>query len=195
VGDWLFTLAEGYSSISTRCGTMRAQPFACTWMIEGEDRPDNLVLDANRNHWNTARGPRLERVVFRNNLSPEQALDLCCTTEGEMDIVTEVSPADAQKVIDSEHAELITCDANCVLVGIFNRYPSDVPLDDLRMRKALNQVVDFQKIIDRGLNGYANPLPALTPAWSGRYPHGIAPYAHDPEQAKDLMIRPLAARP
>jgi len=52
-----------------------------------------VVLQANIDHWNRERGPRLERVTFRNDLSPEEALTLVCDTEGEVDIVTEVSPA------------------------------------------------------------------------------------------------------
>ncbi len=186
-GTGPFTLTEGYSSISTRCAIMRPDPFACTWLIESEDRSERLVLEANRSHWNIERGPRLERVVFRNNLSPAEALDLCISTDGEVDIVTEVSPADAERVLASEYANLVRSDANRVLVGIINRYPSDVPLQDQRTRKALNLAVDCQKVITQGLGGYANPLCALTPSWCSGFPAGVEPYQHDPEQAKRLM--------
>ena len=102
---------------------MRTTPFASAGIIEREERAPRLVLEANRGHWNIERGPRLERAIFRNDLSPAEALELCISTEGEMDIVTEVSPADAARVIASEHAKLVVCDANRVLVGIINRYP------------------------------------------------------------------------
>jgi len=186
-GTGPFTLTEGYSSISTRCAIMRPDPFACTWLIESEDRSERLVLEANRSHWNIERGPRLERVVFRNNLSPAEALDLCISTNGEVDIVTEVSPADAGRVLASEYANLVRCDANRVLVGIINRYPSDAPLQDQRARKALNLAVDRQKVITQGLGGYANPLCALTPSWCSGFPARAEPYQHDPEQARRLM--------
>jgi len=166
---------------------MQAKPFASAGIIESEDRSPRLVLEANRSHWNIERGPRLERAVFRNDLSPAEALELCISIEGEMDIVTEVSPADAARVTASEHAKLVVCDANRVLVGIINRYPSDVPLHDKRVRKALNLAVDRQKVIALGLGGYANPLCALTPSWCGGFPSDIEPYAHDPEQARRLL--------
>lgn len=166
---------------------MRSKPFACAWLIENEDRSPNLVLEANRSHWNHERGPRLERAVFRNDLSPAQALELCISTDGEVDIVTEVSPADAQRILDSQYAKLVQCDANRVLVGIINRYPSDVPLQDKRVRQALNLAVNKQKVISEGLAGYAHPLCALTPSWCSGYPGNSVPYAHDPEQAKKLM--------
>ncbi len=166
---------------------MRTNPFASAGIIESEDRAPRLVLEANRSHWNIERGPRLEQAIFRNDLSPAEALELCISTEGEMDIVTEVSPADAARVIASEHAKLVVCDANRVLVGIINRYPSDVPLYDKRIRQALNLAVDRQKVIALGLGGYANPLCALTPSWCGGFPSDLEPYAHDPEQARRLL--------
>jgi ABC-type transport system substrate-binding protein len=166
---------------------MRTNPFASGGIIESEERAPRLVLEANRGHWNIERGPRLERAIFRNDLSPAEALELCISTEGEMDIVTEVSPADAARVIASEYAKLVVCDANRVLLGIINRYPSDVPLHDPRVRKALNLAVDRQKVIALGLGGYANPLCALTPSWCGGFPSDMEAYAHDPEQARRLF--------
>jgi peptide/nickel transport system substrate-binding protein len=166
---------------------MQTNPFASAGLIESEDRSPRLVLEANRSHWNIERGPRLERVIFRNDLSPAEALDLCISTEGGIDIVTEVSPADAQRVLNSQYADLVPFDANRVLVGIINRYPSDVPLNDKRVRKALNLAVDCQKVITQGLGGYANPLCALTPSWCSGFPSDAQPYPHDPQQARMLL--------
>jgi len=95
-GTGPFTLVQGASSITTRNVIMSADPYACTWQIEGEQRDPLVVLEANLDHWNRAeRGPRVQRAVFRNDLTPDRALQLCVTTDGEVDIVTEVSPADA----------------------------------------------------------------------------------------------------
>jgi ABC-type transport system substrate-binding protein len=166
---------------------INANPFASAGLIESEERAARLVLEANRSHWNLERGPRLERVVFRNDLTPAKALDLCISTEGEVDIVTEVSPADAARIKASQFANLVTCDANRVLVGIINRSSPDVPLADQRARKALNLAVDRQKVINEGLAGFAHPISALTPSWCGGLPPGAKPYPHDPEQARKLM--------
>ena len=124
-GTGPFTLVQGASSITTRAAIMSADPFRASWLIESEQRDPQVVLEANLDHWNrAARGPRIERAVFRNDLTPDEALRLVCDTEGEVDIVTEVSPADARRVQDSAHARLVVCDANRVLVGIINRdYP------------------------------------------------------------------------
>lgn len=186
-GTGPFVLTEGFSSINTRIGVMRAEPFAATWLIDTVDRTDTVVLEANRAHWNPARVPRLERVVFRNDLTPGEALERCMTAEGEVDIVTELSPADAERVKASEHARLEVCDANRVLVGIFNRLSPDGLLQDRRVREALNFAVDRERVIRDGLAGYANPLPALTPSWCAGYPPGQAPRPHDPPRARAML--------
>jgi ABC-type transport system substrate-binding protein len=165
----------------------RVRPeFVATNLITAEDRADQVVLEANRDH-NTPRTARLERVVFRNDLTPEQALAAVCEREGEVDIVTEVSPADAQRVDASEHARLVTIDANRLLVGIFNTWDSnDAPLGDVRMREALNLAVDRHRIAAEGLAGYATPLAGMTPAWcAGMFP-GAEPRRRDPGRAREL---------
>ncbi|WP_214366621.1 ABC transporter substrate-binding protein [Pseudonocardia sp. H11422] len=189
-GTGPFTLVQGASSILTRNAIMSPDPYTCSWLIESEDRSPEVVLDANPAHWNRARrGPRVQRAVFRNDLSPAEALERCISTDGEVDIVTEVSPADAAQVEASEHARLVTADANRVLTCIINRGRADVPLDSVDVRKALNLAVDRSRIIADGLAGYANEMPAMTPPWSSGFPEGARPYPHDPDEAKRLFAK------
>src|SRR3954471_24211074 len=95
---------------------MSPDPYTCAWLIESEDRTPEVVLEANLDHWNrAARGPRVQRAVFRNTLSPSRALDLCLNGDGEVDIVTEVDPSDAARVEASEHARLVAGDLRTAL--------------------------------------------------------------------------------
>ena len=98
-GTGPFTLIEDYSSIDADRAVIAENPLAATWLCR-QDRTPRVRLVANPDYWDTARGPRLREVVFRNDLSPEDALDLVCTREGEVDIVTEVPPAEAERVED-----------------------------------------------------------------------------------------------
>src|SRR5438045_8859163 len=143
---------------------MKTDPFTSAGLIESEDRSARLVLEANPSHWNHERGPRLQRVVFRNDLTPAQALELCVSTEGEMDIATEVSPADAARVLNSQYAKLVECDANRVLVGILNRSHADVPLSKQRVRQAFNLAVACRTDVHQGLGGYHTPNCARAPS-------------------------------
>ena len=162
------------------------RPLAGVWLDTNQPRTDRLVLEANTDHWNKERGPRLERVVFRNNVPHERALDLVCDAEGEIDIVTEVDPSDAGRVQNSEHARLHAVDAMRVVTGVINRFTDDVPLKDARARKALNMAVDRDRMVREGFAGYAHALSGLTPPYAGGF-SGTEPYPHDPDEAKRLM--------
>jgi len=118
-GTGPFTLTEGYSAIyDYSIAFIHNEPFAATWLQPREERSDRVVLTANDKHWNTERGPRLQRVVYVNDISTEDALTAVCDREGEIDILGEVSPAAAQRVKRSEHARLVAIDAMRVLVMI-----------------------------------------------------------------------------
>src|SRR5262249_15736938 len=124
---------------------MSADPLVAIWLDTRQDRTPRVVLEANTHHSNRERGPRLPLVVFRNDLTPQEALRLVCDTEGEVVIVTEVSPLDAELVEKSQYARLVTTDSMRVLVGIINR--DNAPLDDVRARRALNMAVDRKRLI------------------------------------------------
>lgn len=166
---------------------MQADPFVCVWLPTGQPRSERVVLEANPDHWNVERGPRLERVVFRNELAPAEALDLVCTSEGEVDVVTEVPATQARRVSDSEHAKLVRVDAMRVLVGVINRDAEGAPLHDVRVRRALNMAVDRDRLIREAFAGYAYPLAGLTPHFAAGVPKGQRPYPHDADAARQLL--------
>ena len=93
--------------------------FIATNIITGEDRTPRVVLEANRGH-DTERTAKLDRVVFVNDITPEEALAAVCDEDGVIDIVTEIAPGDVARVEASRHAKLMTIEANRVLLGIFN---------------------------------------------------------------------------
>ncbi len=172
-GTGPFTLVEGASSLETKLAVMGAQPFTAASVVLAEERSPRVVLEANRQHWNRERGPRLERVVFVNDITPDQALERVLA--GELDVVSEVDPTDAGRVEESEHARLVVHEANRVLVGIINRWPRDVPLDDARARQALNLAVDRTRLVQDGFAGHASPLAGMTPDWIASYPRRRSP--------------------
>ncbi|MDQ0219175.1 ABC transporter substrate-binding protein [Peribacillus cavernae] len=182
-----FILSEGYSSIENKIAIITRKPFACTWLTEAEDRTSVVRLEANPNYWNKKRGPRIERVVFRNDLSPEQALELCTSTEGHVDIVTDVEPADASGVVSSACAKLISVDANQVLAGTFNRFAKDSSFHDRRLREAFNLSVNRENVIAKGFLGYANTIAAMTPSWAKDFPEELKPRPYDPAKARQLF--------
>lgn len=124
--------------------------------------------------------------MYRNDIDPAEALDLVCNTEGEIDLVSEVSPADAEKIKNSEYARLEAHDAMRVVLGLINRGAEDAPLHDARTRKALNMAVDRARLVAEGFGGYAYESAGIIPSYASGYA-GLEPYAHDPDAAKKLL--------
>ncbi|MFZ3591067.1 ABC transporter substrate-binding protein [Bacillus sp. DJP31] len=153
-----------------------------------EDRTPFVVLDANRQYWDRQRGPRVSRVVFRNDLTQKDALTLCTTTEGRVDIVTQVSPEDASKVKGSLYADLVNVNGNKVVAGVFNGFLTDIDFNDKRLRLALNLAVNRDKLVQEGFFGYADVVPALTPPWAFDFPGELTPREYEPGQARQLLV-------
>ncbi len=168
------------------------EPFAATW-LQTEDRTPRVRLAANPNYWDEERGPRLSEVILRNDLSPAEALDLVCTTEGEVDIVTEVSPADAEKVENSEHAKLVAIDAIRAMAGVINREAEGLPLGDACARRALNLAVDRDRLVREAVHGRATPLAGLMPDAALEEGYRLQPYPHDAARAAELWREASAA--
>ena len=155
-----------------------------------------MKLAANPTYWDTGRGPRLQEVVFRNDLSPAEALAAVCDGEGEVDIVTEVPPAAATRVQASTHAKLVTIDAARSVAGVINRYASGLPLGDKQARLALNYAIDRDKLVKEAMHGHAAPLAGLAPPCTTGYLLRLSPYPHSPRQALELwQAAGGAARP
>jgi ABC-type transport system substrate-binding protein len=186
-GTGPFVLAEGVSSLATAPVVPGGDPRALAWLITAERRSPRVVLEANRAYWDAGRGPRVERIVFRNDLAPEQALERCCYAEAEVDVVTEVAPADAARVTASPFARLLAVDADRVLVGVVNRAAQEAPLDDPRARHALNLAVNRERLVAEGFAGYASPLAGLVPLGRLSAPADLPAWRHDPARALALL--------
>lgn len=125
-------------------------------------------------------------MTFLNDIEQQKAIELVCEGEGEVDIVTNIAPEDAEKVENSEYAKLISADALRNVFGIFNREPDDNLLNDLRMRQAINLSIDRQTLVEEGLKGYGEPAGGLTPLWTYSFLNRPSPYAFDPKKAAQL---------
>ncbi len=152
-----------------------------TWLTTKEDRTPIVSLLSNSHYWNKDRKPLLKEVLFRNDLTQDQALHLCMHTEGEVDLVTEVSPNKASDIQRSKYAKLVKDKGRKLITGIFNRYHSIH--HDHHFRLAINYAINREKLIKEGLNGYGRKIPALTPPWAVDFPEGLMPYEQNPSLA------------
>ncbi len=146
-------------------------------------RDQEVVLEANPDYWMGA--PSIQTVVFRP--IPEASSRVAELLTGGVDIITNLSPEAVPTVERSGRAEARTVPSIRNIFIVLN-VKGEGPLDDRRVRQALNYAVDKQAIIDAilGGDGVANGCP-LNPYMYGYDEALCAPFAYDPERARALL--------
>ena len=146
-----------------------------------DKRSPTLTLEPNANYWNKARIPKAT-FVFDNIISKAEALEEVAKG-GKVDIVTELTPAEAVAMKKSTKAGVVESKSKTVLVGVLNRNVANSKWNDLKLRKALNMAVDRAAVVKEGAMGYGTVMAAMI--MPGHFGHqaSLKPYAYDPTGA------------
>ena len=153
-----------------------------------DKRSDRVVLEANTDYWDHSRFPRLQRIVFDNTLSQKEAVELVKTGDGRVDLVTELSPQETLRVAESPFAAVVKNRGSLMTVfGLFNARKAHSPWRDARLRQAVNLAINREDLIRYATKGNGVTVPALLPVQSFGYDPDLAPYAFDPDKARQLL--------
>ena len=144
-------------------------------------------MEPNPNYWNKARTPKVT-IKFDNIISKAEALEEVAKG-GKVDVVTELTPAEAMALKGSKNARLVESKAKTVLVGVFNQNKAGSKWTDINLRKAINQAVDKQLVIKEGAMGYGTQLPSMITKGSYGYDGSLKPYAYAPAKAKTVLAK------
>jgi peptide/nickel transport system substrate-binding protein len=151
-------------------------------------RTDRLVLEANPNYWDPKRLPRFKRIVFDNTSGQEEAVELVKTSEGRVDLVTELRPLDTLRVAESPSATVVKNRAALVTVfGLFNLRKAGSPWQDVRLRQAANVAINREDLIRYATKGNGLVIPALVAVQGFGYAPDLTPYPFDPVKARHLQ--------
>jgi peptide/nickel transport system substrate-binding protein len=151
-------------------------------------RSDRVVLEANLDYWDKTRLPQLQRIIFDNTLEQRDAVELVKTSEGRVDIVTELSPLETLRVAQSPFATVVkTRGALVTVFGVFNMRKAGSPWHDVRLRQAVNLAVNREDLIRYATKGNGVIIPALVPLQGFGHNPALAPYPFDPDKARRLL--------
>ena len=161
-------------------------------LVEGFSMPtkrsDRVVLEANLYYWNPLRFPRLKRIVFDNTLSQKEAVELVKTAEGQVDLVTELSPLETLQVAQSPFAQVVkNRGALTTVLGFFNMRKAGSPWRDIQLRQAVNVAINREDLIHYATKGNGVIIPALVPVQGFGYDPDLAPYPFDPVKTRRLL--------
>jgi peptide/nickel transport system substrate-binding protein len=144
-------------------------------------RDDRLVLERNPDYW---AGPAdASRVTFR--FIPEFSARMAALLSGEIDIMKDVPPHALEAVDRSGRAKIRSAVSSRInYLALVTLKPG--PMQDLRVRRAMNHAVDVDELIKQVLRGHATRMcGSLSPANVDFAPTEC--YKHDPARAQLLF--------
>jgi peptide/nickel transport system substrate-binding protein len=144
-------------------------------------RDERLVLERNPDYW---QGPAdVSKVTFR--FIPEFSARLAALLSGEIDIMKDVPPHALEPVERSGRAKIrSTVSSRINYLALVNLKPN--PMQDVRVRRAMNHAIDVDELIKQVLRGHATRMCGpLAPANVDYAPAEC--YKHDPTRAQTLF--------
>lgn len=139
------------------------------------------TLEAFDGYW--AGSPSIKHLEIRTVTEPSTRLAML--RSGQVDWIYDVPPCDAADVAKDPNLEVSsTRSMNAMFVGI-NSFQK--PMDDVRVRRALNYAVNWDEIIKSVLCGYGYRNAASTGSYVLGYDTALKPYSYDPVKAKQLL--------
>ena len=145
------------------------------------NRGQNIRLDLNPNYWGDAPTVTGANYVFRSDSAVRSAM----VTAGEADIAPNIALQDAtDPSMDYSYPNSETVYMRLDL--------ATAPLDDVRVRQALNYAVDREAFVGSILADGTLLATGMTPPSTLGYNHDLKPYPYDLEKAKALLAEAAA---
>lgn len=148
---------------------------------------DRVVMEANPDYWEEGL-PRVERLVYR--VIPDASTRLAAIQTGEIDIANRLTFDQVRTLERNDDIELVSyLNDRAYYVGFKNIGAGEgTPLEDRRVRRALNYGTDRFGIIAAIFSGQAEPLASFIVQGNLGYDEEMMqPYPYDPERAMELL--------
>jgi len=139
-----------------------------------------IELSAYRESW---RAPILDRLSLQR--IPDQASRIQALQFGGVDIATSISADDREAVASVGAVLKEGCSAGVAVISFVTTKPG--PLQDIRVRQALNYAVNKNIIVDLLMGGVTVVASQPVPEGAFGYDPTIEPYPYDPDRAKTLL--------
>lgn len=158
--------------------TLSGGPYELVENAPGE----RLTLRRNPKYWGPT--PAFETVEFRT--IPSATARVAALLAGEVDLIINIPLAEVARIQTGGKAVAGSIPSiRSVFIKLNTLKP---PLDDVRVRQALNLAIDKQALSDALFDGQAmvSPCQLLTPAYPGFNP-ALKPTPYDPDRARALL--------
>jgi peptide/nickel transport system substrate-binding protein len=126
----------------------------------------------------------ISKITYR--IMPESAARIAALEAGDVDFCSAIPASEAKRLSAKNDLAVVGNPTSRVTFVCFNSLVEG-PLQNVKVRQALNYAVDKKTLIDGVLDGLATQVSSLScPEYVG-YDASIAPYGYDVEKAKGLL--------
>ena len=149
-------------------------------------RDNRVVMEPNADYW--GKGPKhIQRLIWRP--VPNDTARAAGLQTGEFDIATTLSATSLQQLRGASGVDVLAVPSFRIYQLLFSVLPGETgPLQDKRVRQALNYAVDKKSIVDNLFDGRARLLNGqLLRREQLGYNPALTDYAFDPAKAKALL--------
>jgi peptide/nickel transport system substrate-binding protein len=144
-------------------------------------KDNQVVLEANKAYWKGA--PKFDRLVIKT--IPSMADMVAALKAGEVDFTTGMTADAALSLANDSHIKVVA--APWIRTYFVSLDTTVKPLNNVKVRQALNYAVDVPAIIKNILGGRAKRVATLVPSQNFGYNPSITPYKYNPAKAKKLL--------
>lgn len=159
-----------------RTEVSRAPVGTGPYRLAGWDAGVQIVLDRNEDYWGPK--PPTTRAVFMWRSEP--AVRASMVEVGEADITFSIGEEMATN--PATDVAYVSFEVLYYIIGAW-----EAPLDDVRVRKAVNLSIDRAALIGTILPAQSVPATALFGPMTVGHDPGLLPHPYDPEQARALL--------
>lgn len=142
---------------------------------------DSITIERNDDYWGDK--AKMKEVIFKS--ITDNSVRTIQLEAGDIDIAYDIQPNDVDRV-ENDANLVLQRDSNLSTTYIgFN--VDKKPLDDVRVRQAINHAINMQAVVDSVYHGVGSAAKGpLGPNVFGSY-QGLEGYAYDVEKAKELL--------
>lgn len=144
-------------------------------------RDDHLTLEANNDYWNGK--PLIKEVTFR--YIPEFSSRLSSFLSGEIDLFKNVPVDSVEKVENDKNSKIASVGSSRVNYVALNTFHKG-PLQDKRVRQAINYAVNVDELLKNVLNGHGTKMTGPLSKINADYIETKG-YGFDPDKAIQLI--------
>ena len=152
------------------------------WKFEEYRKQDRTIVTRFDGYWGEK--PALEKIVYR--YIPDHNSRTLALEAGEIDFVTNMLPSDVKRLSKDADFKVYEQPTSGLYYGAFNAGDKS-PLSDVRIRRAVNALVDRNLIVEGALDGIGEPAWEFFAPEFDWAPQADSKYSLNPERAASLL--------